>query len=243
MQKTNRAQTARIMLQTAAATLFYGLICIYQSRFRTRSDIDHTIRRWASHLLNFAKVSYQVFNPQKINCSSDRPYIIMSNHASLYDIPLIYAALPGSIRMIAKKELFRIPFWGYATRKAEMLSIDRGNPTQAKLDLAYAKEKMRSGIVLWMAPEGTRSRHGKLNPFKKGGFLLAMETGATIIPVGIRGSDQILPPGTWHFGLNQKVEIHIGEPIDSTQYTLATRNELIAAVRHSILKAADLESV
>jgi 1-acyl-sn-glycerol-3-phosphate acyltransferase len=167
----------------------------------------------------------------------------MSNHASLYDIPLIYAALPGSIRMIAKKELFRIPLWGYTTKKIEVLSIDRSNSAQAKLDLNYAKEKMRSGIVLWIAPEGTRSRHGKLNSFKKGGFILALETGATIIPVGIRGSDKILPPGTWHFGLNQKVEIHIGEPIDSTQYTLATRNEFIATVRQSILKAADVESV
>ncbi len=230
---TNRLQSLWIIVQVGVVTFFYGLICLYQSRFKTRQDIDRTIRRWCAHLLRFAKVSYEVFNPLQVSFLPDRPYIIMSNHASLYDIPLIFAAFPGSIRMVAKKELFRIPFWGYTTKKIEVLSIDRSNLAQARLDLNYAKEKMQSGIVLWIAPEGTRSRHGKLNPFKKGCFLLAMETAATIIPVGIRNADKILPAGSLNFRLNQKVEIHIGQPIEASQYT--ARQELTEAVRQSIL--------
>ncbi|MBU1927123.1 MAG: 1-acyl-sn-glycerol-3-phosphate acyltransferase [Gammaproteobacteria bacterium] len=91
---------------------------------------------------------------------------------------------------------------------------------------------------IWMAPEGTRSRTGKIQSFKKGGFMLALKTNAVIIPVGIRGADKILPPKTSNIQLNQKIEIHIGKPIDTQKYLAAQRDQLMQDVEDSIREAA-----
>ena len=97
-----------------------------------------------------------------------------------------------------------------------------------------AREKMEDGIVLWISPEGTRSRTGRMGTFKKGGFILAIDAGAQLIPVGIRGSEKVLPAKTWDFFLDQKVEVHIGKPIDASAYTAEHKDELIEAVRREI---------
>jgi len=165
----------------------------------------------------------------------------MSNHSSLYDIPLIIQALPGDIRMMTKKELVRVPLWGTAIKHCEFAAISRADGKQVTRDLKYAKRLLESGIVLWIAPEGTRSKSGGLNIFKKGGFLLARQAKAMIIPVGIRGIGKVLPAKTLDFSLGECVEVHIGKPIDTTQYAPAQRDKLIEDVRVAIKQAADLE--
>lgn len=203
-----------LIIWTSLKTLFFAL-----DKKHARAKIDQLTRWWARKMLQIVEVNYQVFNPHQVQFASKHSYVIMSNHASHYDIPLIYAAFPaGSIRMIAKKELFRVPVWGHAMRAAEFISIDRNNRRQAVKDLQMAREKIRSGIIPWIAPEGTRTRTGEMQSFKKGGFVLALQTESIIIPVGIRGSGKILPPDTWDFHLGQKVEIHIGEPINPKDY-------------------------
>jgi len=151
----------------------------------------------------------------------------MVNHRSHYDIPLSFVSLPGSIRMLTKNELFKIPIWGKGMKAAEFISIDRKNLEQALKDLDEARRLMLSGIVLWVAPEGSRSRTGKLGEFKKGGFMLALQTGAIIIPVGIKGSETILPPDSLDFYLNRKVDITIGEPLDAALYNVDQRDALM----------------
>jgi 1-acyl-sn-glycerol-3-phosphate acyltransferase len=230
-----------IMAQTACATFWYTCLAIYRNRLGTRQDVDQVIRRWARTLLKIVKMSYTVYNPHNVNFTPNHPYIVMSNHASLYDIPLIFLSFPNTIRMIAKKELTRIPIWRQAMKACEIPIIDRHNPSQAIKDLEVVKEKMLTGMVIWIAPEGTRSRHGGLNPFKKGGFMLALQTGATIIPVGIRGTGKILPPDTFHFNTGQSAEVHIGEPIEASAFSLAERNRLIAEVRKRIEAALGKE--
>ena len=158
----------------------------------------------------------------------------MSNHSSLYDIPLMFVTLPGSIRMLTKKELFRIPVWGKGMKDGEFISIDRDNRRQAFRDLEEAKKKLESGVTLWVAPEGTRSRTGKIGPFKKGGFMLAMKTGATIVPVGIRGSFEVLPAKTSCFELGRKAEIHIGTPIETRNLSKRDMDRLITEVESRI---------
>jgi 1-acyl-sn-glycerol-3-phosphate acyltransferase len=142
--------------------------------------------------------------------------------------------LPGSIRMLTKKDFFDVPIWGRGLRAGEFISIDRSDLEQAKKDLAVARTMMESGIVLWIAPEGTRSRTGRLGPFKKGGFIMAIESGATIIPVGIRGSEKVLRPETLDFFLDRKVEITIGPPIEASRYSIERKDSLIDEVRGSI---------
>jgi 1-acyl-sn-glycerol-3-phosphate acyltransferase len=200
----------------------------------TRHKIDIALRCWVKAMLHITRISYKVFYPEHFEFVHNQAYIVMSNHASLYDIPLIFVAIDGSVRMMAKKELFRVPIWGHAMRAAEFISIDRKDRRQAVKDLRAAKEKMQSGIIPWIAPEGTRSRNGKMQEFKKGGFLLALQTGANIIPVGIRGSFAILPPDTIDFNLNQHVEVHIGVPIDTSKYTTKDIAKLMTEVEASI---------
>lgn len=243
MKSINKIHSLWIILKSIGVTIYFSSICVYQCyRKRPLSDIDHTIRSWAKGMLSAIKLSYQICNPDSVALVPHRAYIIMSNHTSLYDIPLIFMAFPGNIRMVAKKELFNVPIWGHAMKASKFISIDRKNSAQAVEDLKIAKTQMEEeSVVPWIAPEGTRSLDGKLNPFKAGGFLLALQTNAIIIPVGIRGAGKILPPKTLNFCLDEKVEVHIGKPIDTNQYSVKTRRELIKAVRESILSLANIE--
>jgi 1-acyl-sn-glycerol-3-phosphate acyltransferase len=210
---------ARIIMATllAASLITLGLIF----RRHNRSYVNKKVHIWNQKMLQIVRAEYKIFNPYGVEFESDRPYVIMSNHLSLYDIPLIFATFPGaSVRMIAKKELYRIPVFGWGIKAGECISIDRKNPRQALRDLASAKQKMLSGIKIWIAPEGGRSRTGKMSVFKKGGFKLALDTKAIIIPVAIVGSNKILPPDTFDFSLNEIVKMHICKPIDTTAYSL-----------------------
>ena len=226
-----------IMGVSLYATLKISLAVLYRTYLRggyPRSYADGLFRWWALKLLQTVRLNYTVHNPHGVCLQPNTPYIVMSNHRSHYDIPLIVMAIPGSVRMLTKKELFKVPIWGPALRVAEFVSIDRRNLEQAKKDLERARESMESGIVLWIAPEGTRSRTGTLGAFKKGGFIMAIEAGATIIPVGIRGSEKILPPKTWDFHIGQSVSVHIGAPIEASMHDLERKDELMAHVRRSI---------
>jgi 1-acyl-sn-glycerol-3-phosphate acyltransferase len=141
--------------------------------------------------------------------------------------------------MLTKKELFKVPIWGRGMAAGEFISVDRHDHAQAIRDLEAAREKMSSGIYLWVAPEGTRSRDGVVGEFKKGGFVLAIQTGALIVPIGIRGSRTILPPKTFFdVQLDQRAEIHVGAPIDASAYDLEHRDELLTTVRERILELA-----
>lgn len=214
------------------------LINAYRGRL-SRSYIDQLTRRWAGKLLQIVRLKFAVINAEACHYPPGRCIILMGNHSSLYDIPLVISALPGSIRMLAKRELFKVPIWGAAMRQAEFLSIDRKNREQAIKDLQVAKTKMQDGIILWIAPEGTRSASSQLLPFKKGGFILAIQTGAIIIPVGIRGANNVLPARTLQFNLNQHVTLQLGEPIDAANYTLDSKEQLMEKVRQALLMLVD----
>lgn len=229
--KANLFQTLWIIAGSAYVTATTCLSSIYK-HFRgttSRAWVDQALQRWTSCLLKFAKVRYTVVNPLNVRPEPGKPTIIMCNHSSLYDIPLGYKAFPDHpLRMLAKKELSKIPLFGQGMKDAEFVFIDRKNRAQAMQDLNTAKKLMESGIVLWISPEGTRSKTGKLARFKKGAFVMAMQANATIIPIGIRGAFNILPPKKlFAIHLNQAAEIHIGEPINTKEFSLDSRDELI----------------
>lgn len=200
-----------------------------------RPWVDKTLLLWSSRLLNLVKISTRVINPERVVPQQGKATLVMCNHTSLYDIPISIQVFPRhSIRMLSKKELAKIPVMGKGMTAAEFPFIDRKNRNQALKDLEHVRQLMESGIVMWIFPEGTRSKDGKLATFKKGAFVTAIEANATIIPVGIRGAHNILPARTTQFNLNQKAEIYVGQPIDASQYTLETREELILKVHQSI---------
>lgn len=231
--KASKLSTFGIIILSA----FYTLLAAGQSVCRrltgttNRRWVDTTIHRWVKRVLKLVKVQCQVINPYNVAPQPGKPTILMCNHSSLYDIPLSFLAFPHhSIRMLAKKEMYKIPIVGKGMEAAEFPFIDRKNRHQAMRDLEIVKNLLTSGIVMWIAPEGTRSKNGKLAPFKKGAFITAIETKATIIPIGIRGAFDILPARTYQFNINQTAEIHIGQAIDASQYQTDSKEELIQKV-------------
>lgn len=199
-----------------------------------RQWTDKAVSLWAKRLLWAAKVNYRVFNPNNTQRSTSQPCIIMCNHSSIYDIPLAIAAMPDSIRMLAKKELSKIPMLGQAMTAAEFPFINRHDRKKALEDLSQVKQLMSSGITIWIAPEGTRSKDGKLGKFKKGGFITAIQTGATIIPMGICGANKIQSKQHWGINTKQTVEIHIGQAIDATQYQMDNKEALVEVTEKQI---------
>lgn len=215
-------QRIGVFLASLLVTVGYCLDVLWRAALGRldRSRVDRYTRSWSGWLLRLIRMRLSVEGSCP-DFNDGRRYIILCNHSSHYDIPASFVAMQGSIRMLAKSELYRIPLLGAAMRAAEFPSIDRHQRERAVADLQRARKMMESGIVLWAAPEGTRSPHGRLLPFKKGCFHLALDTGAIVVPVAIRGIHQVLPARTRQFNFGQSVSVHIGEPIDSTRYDLA----------------------
>lgn len=204
------------------------------SRKSQRSFVNKFTRRGAIKILSIAKANYHIIFDWPIQMSPTSRYIFMSNHQSLLDLPLIYATVSATIRLIAKQELFKIPFFGKALSAGECIPVNRTEPDPHFF--LEAKKRLDSGLALWIFPEGTRSKTGGLLPFKAGAFRLARETAAMIIPVAITGTGNLLPPGKFEINFNQEVTIRIGQPIDTQAYdTFDKQRALMDCVRSAIL--------
>lgn len=199
---------------------------------------DARLRRWSQRLLDAAEVTRVVQHGER--AATDEVFVLMSNHRSLFDVPLLFDSFPRTLRMVAKTELFRVPIWGRAMREAGFIELDRHNKTRARDSLEVAKKRLAQGINVWIAPEGTRSRSGELGTFKTGGFHLALGTGLRILPVGIRGTEKILPADGARVSRGASVELEFGEPVDPAGYGREGRLELVKTVRDAI--AAMVES-
>jgi 1-acyl-sn-glycerol-3-phosphate acyltransferase len=176
-----------------------------------RGSIDERARWFGRRVVELLDIQLTTSGAEHV---PERAVVYMSNHQSHLDIPMLYATLPSpSIRMLAKTELFRIPLWGRGLREAEFIEVDRSNHARAVQSLDHAARLLRDGVSIYLAPEGTRSRDGKIGKLKKGGFHLALGTGAPIVPVAIRGTINILPRGGKVMRSGQRVSVQIGEPI------------------------------
>src|SRR5215831_9753443 len=158
-------------------------------------------------------------------------YIFMSNHVSNLDPPILCPLIPGRTSILAKKEIWRIPILGKALDLAEIVPVEREKREAAIQSIRRAGEVMRHGINMTLYPEGTRSRDGRLLPFKKGPFHLAAETGFPIVPITILGTYEMMPKGQ-AFVKSGTVTLVFHPPIDPKQY--ASREELMQAVREAI---------
>ncbi len=174
------------------------------------------------------------------NVDPRRPSIYMSNHQSVIDIAAILATIPVNVRFVAKRELTHIPLFGWALLLSGQIVVDRGNRTRAIASLRRGAEKIRAGANVIVFPEGTRSQTGTLSDFKSGGFHLALQAGAPIVPVSVSGSHRITPKGSLkiHSGL---VRIRYGKPIRTDEIDVSDRALLKQQVREAILAGFDPE--
>ncbi len=166
----------------------------------------------------------------------NRNYIFIANHQSNIDIPVLVQSLKRfQLRWLAKKELLRVPFFGWAMRASKHITVDRDDHLNALTSLRVARERIEAGISIVIFPEGRRSTSGSLLPFKKGGFLLAVKAGVSVVPVTINGSGKLLPVGAWRLRRGT-VEVVVGEPLPVDAYRPGQLRPLIDRVRSEIEK-------
>jgi 1-acyl-sn-glycerol-3-phosphate acyltransferase len=170
------------------------------------------------------------------------PCIYLPNHASFIDGPLVMVLIPGVARVILKKSVLRIPVVGLAMRHVGFVPVDRKGAEGGKRSIARAVRLMRTrGYSFLIFPEGTRSRDGRLGPFRRGGFFLALEGGAPIVPVTIVGTRQIMPKKQW-FARRGRVRVVFHEPVAVAGYTPETMSGLMEKVRGAILSVEGAET-
>jgi 1-acyl-sn-glycerol-3-phosphate acyltransferase len=163
------------------------------------------------------------------------PCIFAANHASNLDGVILLPAIPRRISLFAKRELFRLPVLGLGMRLAEFVAVDRAGK-QAAAGIATAVDTLKAGLSVFIFPEGTRSMDGRLQPFKKGGFAMAIEAGVPIVPVTIAGTYRLLRRGAWIVRPGE-VLVSFGPAVDTTVYAIKGRAELLARVE-SLVAAA-----
>jgi 1-acyl-sn-glycerol-3-phosphate acyltransferase len=220
------------VLVFVVVTIVLATLAIVSGLFdRSGDTVLHLAKFWSRLVLGVAGVKVVVH--QRAPLEGKRPYIFMANHLSAADIWSLYVAIPIPVRMIAKKQLSKLPMVGWAMSVGKFIFIDRQNGTSARRSIDEAKRRIHEGTSVLIFPEGTRSRDGKLGLFKKGGFHLAANSGADIVPVGIRGTRDVIPKGSV---LIRKgvVSIEIGEPIPTADIPEADRPALMVRVRELV---------
>jgi 1-acyl-sn-glycerol-3-phosphate acyltransferase len=228
-------------LFTNTFIVLFSIVCAIWSILLSFWDENRKIMHfyavvpWSRVILWVCGIKLKVNGLDKI--IKDRAYIFVSNHMSYFDIFALLAALPVDFKFIMKKELMKIPLFGWAARRALEISIDRKNPREAIRSVNEAAARIKNGISVVIFPEGTRS-DGHLLPFKRGGFQLALKSGCDIIPLAIENSQNIVPKKSKRINRGV-IYIEIGYPIPVDGYSKRNLEELVGRTRGIIEKMKD----
>ncbi len=189
-------------------------------------------RFWALGILKLCGIRLTVQGLEGLD--PNRQYIFIANHQSYIDIPVLVQALSQfQLRWIAKKELFWVPLFGWVLWSSKHIIVDRSSLSRAMNSLSRARERIEKGISVVVFPEGTRSHHGDLLPFKRGGFLLAFKSQTPIVPVTIKGSGAVWSRGDWRIRSGE-IEIVMGKPVSVDRYRAQDLKLLLNRVRAEI---------
>ncbi|NBC18637.1 MAG: 1-acylglycerol-3-phosphate O-acyltransferase [Bacteroidetes bacterium] len=162
------------------------------------------------------------------------PYVVVSNHQSNADIPII-SCLPWEMKWVAKIELFKLPFAGWMMRLAEDIPVDRGDKMSRARVLVRARRVLRDKCSVMFFPEGTRSRDGRVLRFTDGAFRLAIKAQVPILPLAIDGTQNALPKHDWRLGDVSRIRLKVFPPIPTEGLTAADADRLRDEVRDQII--------
>jgi 1-acyl-sn-glycerol-3-phosphate acyltransferase len=186
-------------------------------------------RIWSWIILKVSGIQVKVEGLSRLQ--SGKAYIFMANHQSNIDIPVLIHALPKfQLRWLAKRELVFIPVFGWALWASRHIIVDRASRSEAVATLRTAKQRLQAGVSVVVFPEGTRSPDGRLLPFKRGGFIMALKMQAPIVPVAIKGSGSLLPKGDWRLRTGQ-IEVVVEGPVSVEEYDLKNVGHLVNRVQ------------
>jgi len=210
-----------------------GLVGIPWTFVSGKIDFLYRIATWGAFRgVLLAGVKVETEGLDRLDPASN--YIFMANHVSNIDPPILVPLIPRRTSVLVKRELFGIPILGYAMRLGDLVAVDRANREAAVDSVRRAVEVLKRGLNMVIFPEGTRSRDGRLLPFKKGPFYLAIDSGVSVVPVSMVNTFQIWPKGHFYIKpLTARVVFH--RPLDPQDF--ATRDDLMNAVRDKIASA------
>ncbi len=215
------------------STIILGITAIVSTYVTHNSNWAHLVGRfWGNLNLWAAGVKVRVKGFE--NLDRHHAYVFLSNHQSLFDIFTLLGKLRVQFRWLAKEELFRLFILGPAMRAAGYVPIDRTDRKKAVESLHQAAERVKNGTSIVIFPEGTRSQDGVLREFKKGGFLLAIKSQQSLVPITISGSHHVLRKrGDWmiHPGV---IDVTIDRPISTAGLTVKDNDVLMQTVRETI---------
>ncbi len=217
-------------------TLFWSLAVLLALPFDRKFNFYFRVSKWFSGgILKISGITLNITGLE--NFSPEKTYVFVSNHSSQFDIVSMQYSIPNRMAMIFKKELARIPLFGWQLYLGPYVVVDRSNFTKAMQSIEEAKVRMeKQNISVLVFAEGTRSKTGEIQPFKRGAFRLATKVGYPIIPVSISGSNKIMPKGTFKLTPGT-IDIHFDKPISSEE--IESRNdemELMNRVREIVVK-------
>lgn len=221
----------------ALYTVLWGALATVVAPFSGEA-IVWVARNWIRWIFVTCGVRVEAAGLEHVAATKTAVY--MSNHQSVLDIGAIVETLPVSWRFVAKRELTYVPFFGWALALSDQIVIDRGNRRRSVESLRRAAERVRGGVNVIIFPEGTRSPDGTLQPFKSGGFHLALDAQVPVIPVTISGSFQLTPKRSLQVR-SGAIRVVYGEPIPTVGLTARDREALKERVAAAIQAGYDAE--
>jgi 1-acyl-sn-glycerol-3-phosphate acyltransferase len=226
--QTNLIQTPLFALITAA----FGSLSLLVSIMDKKGNAQHRIARiWARALVWVSGSRLTVTGAE--NLGKHPVAVYACNHTSYMDIPVIFAVLPFQFRILARKQLWSIPFIGWYLNRSGQMPIDTANPHATLSSLGAGARALRSGMPLFVFPEGGRTSDGELRPFLSGAAYLAIRAQVPLVPLALGGVYELLPIHTHHFYPGE-LTLKTGEPIETVGMTMRQTDELTARLREAI---------
>jgi 1-acyl-sn-glycerol-3-phosphate acyltransferase len=222
-------------------TLIWALVGIFLSILSPTGRMLHFYCAvpWSKIILWASGVRVEITGLNKID--KDKPHIYIPNHMSFFDIFALLAYLPVDFKFIFKQEIMRVPILGLAMRRAGYISIDRSSPAKARRTVKQAVDMIKNGTSVVIFAEGTRSLDGHLQPLKRGAFQLAISSGSPVVPVAIKGTNKIMPKGSFRLKKGS-ITIQLARPIPTVNYNRETMPDLIERVAGCLRKMLEEEN-
>jgi len=234
-------------LYLVAGSLLFSTAAIVAALVPPRGRHAHAVARlWARGALAASGVTLRL--EHEVPLARDARYVFLANHLSLFDIPVLLAAIPGQVRFLAKAGLFHIPVFGWAMRLAGFVPVARGHRERARDSFSQALERLDRGMSILVFPEERRSLDGRLLPFKRGGMLLAAKSGLPLVPVGLDGTLQVQPMRSFLIR-PRPVHVRFGRPVpppesirDLRRLTVSLRARIAELARTTAVPDGDAPS-
>ncbi|MGH9587726.1 MAG: lysophospholipid acyltransferase family protein [Acidobacteriaceae bacterium] len=213
------------------ATAFFGSLSLISSLWDRSGRMQHRIaQRWGRAISWISGADISVLNGERLD---GRVAVYASNHLSYTDTPVLFGILPFQFRIVARHELFKLPFIGWHLTRSGQVPVNVSNPRASISSLGSAVKTLKSGMPVFIFPEGGRTETGRLEAFLNGPAFMAIRAGVPIIPMALIGTYELLPIHTSEFH-PVPVTLAVGEPIETSGYSIRQTDELTKRLREAI---------